>query len=292
MRPFSPPALQAAFIAAFLLAYRATRKQTLSTPGAIAGFAVGFLLVATGWRGMNLFVFYQLGSMATKYKQSYKAQFDEEISQTSSSQRSMKQVLAVSVLAVLLSLYHAIVYGEERPLTSSYPEQTRLACAVLAHHATSLADTWASELGMLSYEQPRSILTLRKVPVGTNGGITVMGTIWSGVGGACIGLSTLLLDSISGMSPLQSARVVAFAVCCGLMGSLIDSLLGATLQATFWNDATKRVCHAAPTSSTNKSYRKQISGINILTNEQVNFVSLIITTFVGGWILGPRMFLR
>ncbi|GKZ00795.1 hypothetical protein MPSEU_001031200 [Mayamaea pseudoterrestris] len=239
MKPFAPETLAVAVSAATLLAYRALRRKNLTNNGAAAGFIVGFLLVATGLRGLNLFVFYQLGSMATKYQSQRKAILDETVSQTST--RGIKQVLAVSVIAVILSLYHATVHGAEQAFTSDHPAQTKLACAILAHHATSLADTWASELGMLSREQPRSILwPFRKVPAGTNGGVTLTGTLWSLLGGACIGISTVILDALSGIQPLRAIRVVVFAGCCGLLGSVIDSILGATLQITYWNETTKQ----------------------------------------------------
>jgi uncharacterized protein (TIGR00297 family) len=295
MKPFDPDTLLIAFIAASLLAYRASRKKTLTKSGAVAGVLVGFFLVATGLRGLNLFVFYQLGSTATKFQLQRKASLDETVSQSST--RGMKQVMAVSVLAVVLSLYHAIVYGTEQAFTKDYPEQTRLACAILAHHATSLADTWASELGMLSSEQPRSILSFRKVPPGTNGGVTCFGTLCSVLGGTCIGLSMILLDVLSGIQPLRVTRVILFASCCGFLGSLVDSLLGATLQATYWNESTKQVSHesrtTAPTrpSTASTEDKKLIMGSNFLTNEQVNFASLVVSTIVGGWILGPWFFL-
>lgn len=284
MRPFGPSTIAVALAAASLLAYRASRKKTLSLSGTACGFTVGFLLVATGLRGLNLFVFYQIGSSATQYQQHKKADHDETVSYAST--RGFKQVLAVSVIAVLLSLYHALEFGPEQAFTRENPEQTRLACAILAHHATSLADTLASELGMLSNEQPRSILTFRRVPPGTNGGVTVAGTMWSLAGGACIGLSTVLLDIVSDIPNRYIPRIIMFAATCGLFGSIVDSLVGASIQITYWNETTKKVCHE--NSMIHKS--KRIAGVDILTNEQVNFVSLLISTYVGGWILGPWFF--
>jgi uncharacterized membrane protein len=68
------------------------------------------------------------------------------------------------------------------------PRPSALACSLIAHHATSLADTLASELGILSKGRPILITTGRSVPPGTNGGVTLMGTGCSALGGFIIGL--------------------------------------------------------------------------------------------------------
>ena len=120
-------------------------------------------------------------------------------------------------------------------------------------------------------------------------GVTLEGTIWSAIGGAIIGLSTAIFDYFSWLAaPLVSntVRLVAFGTACGLIGSIIDSLLGATLQQTYWDDNKKLIFHAngRPESA------KLLSGLNILTNEQVNFVSLVLTTTLAGWVLGPLIF--
>jgi uncharacterized protein (TIGR00297 family) len=294
MDPFGAKALAAATIVASLLAYRAVHKKTLTRNGAMAGFGVGFLLVATGLRGMVLVYFYQLGSMATRYKKATKAAADAAVSE--SSVRGASQVLAVSFLATILSLLHAYWYGNEKPIDFFiYPQASRLAAAVLAHHAVCLGDTLSSELGMLSTlsatNQPRRPILItqpwRRVPTGTNGGVSLQGTLWSFVGGAIIGLLTAGMDFVSGISPVNTGRMIVYGAICGLSGSILDSILGATIQASYWDPDTKLVY----SHSNNVPRTAQlICGKPWLSNEQVNVASVAIVTFVGGWILAPWLF--
>ena len=60
MKPFSKESLFYATLLATSLAVRGSKKKSLSKSGAIAGFVVGFLSIACGWRGMLVIVFYQV----------------------------------------------------------------------------------------------------------------------------------------------------------------------------------------------------------------------------------------
>lgn len=124
----------------------------------------------------------------------------------------------------------------------------------------------------------------RQVPPGTNGGVTLLGFFWSAVGGFLMALSQVAMDRISGLSPLNITFTLSYGILCGLIGSFIDSLLGATIQATYYDADTKKVYHAG---MQRPKTAELVSGVNILNNEQVNLASVALTTALGGWILGP-----
>jgi uncharacterized membrane protein len=114
MIPFSPSAIILSATIATLLALRAVKRKSLSHSGAVAAWCVGFFSVVTGLRGFVLLVFYQLGSWATKYKKSIKQTKDATADESSA--RGASQVLACSVIAVILSLVRAVYCGEEEPV--------------------------------------------------------------------------------------------------------------------------------------------------------------------------------
>lgn len=328
MEPFRLPALIVATILASALAGRAYKRRSLTPSGSVAAFVVGFLLMACGWRGFNLFVFYFVAMRATKYKHDVKVTLDGALNNTSPMAPSSKtststssststsappvrgigQVLACSLIATVLSVIHAVYWGAERPIdyTRSGPASA-LTCGVIAHHATCLADTLASELGIVNTVPPVLITQpWRTVPSGTNGGVTMAGFGWSALGGTLIGVSTVLLDALSGIhnnnhpnddgeSPSamsvttqQQIPMILFATVCGLVGSILDSLLGATLQESYY-DVDSRLSYQADDNHKPKS-AKLVAGVNLLTNEQVNMISVALTTFLGGWVLGPLFF--
>lgn len=295
MDPFSGKTMSLGGLVALAFGGRALKKKSLTASGAIAGCTVGFLLVSTGLRGLQLLCFYQFGNMATKYKKSIKERRDATLAEHSS--RGASQVLAVSLTTVVLSLYHVFACGKERAIsfliTEDGDDKTYLAssltCAVLAHHATCLADTLASELGMLSEQEPILVTKpWQHCPPGTNGGVTILGTCWSVVGGTLIGFFTVVMDFLSGITPLHTTRMLFYGAISGFIGSIIDSIIGATLQSSFYDDDTKLIYHANGKNKPQSA--KCISGVNILTNEQVNFVSALLTAIIGGWLVAPLVF--
>jgi uncharacterized membrane protein len=127
----------------------------------------------------------------------------------------------------------------------------------------------------------------RRVPSGTNGGITLFGTIFSAIGGLIIGLAFLFLDKICSGLNVQLSATIIFSTICGLVGSIIDSVLGATLQTTYF-DEEKKLVYCESKDAPPKAIR--ISGMSCLSNAQVNLLSVLITTIVGGFLFAPKLY--
>ena len=102
----------------------------------------------------------------------------------------------------------------------------------LAALAESAADTVSSEIGQVLGGTPRMITTLRRVEPGTDGGITIAGTVAGILAAGAVAFAGFLALHLQ-----PSVLVVSWAG--GVFGLLFDSLLGATLERAGWlnNDA-------------------------------------------------------
>jgi uncharacterized protein (TIGR00297 family) len=95
--------------------------------------------------------------------------------------------------------------------------------AAAAALSEAAADTVSSELGQASTEQARLITTWERVPAGTDGGVTLAGTL-AGTGAA------LLVSVVCVLAHLLPRRWLGVSVAAAVAGMIVDSYLGALLE--------------------------------------------------------------
>lgn len=287
-------------------------SHSLTPYGGVAAFVLGVLTFASGYSfAATLLVFYLSSSRLTKYQASVKRRQEEEYKV--GGQRNVFQVLCNGGLGTLLAVSHLLVSSSiSAPAQCvSFDGSTAdmLLIAFVGFYACCAGDTWASEIGSVAGGTPRLITTLRPVPPGTNGGVSFTGLMASLTGGLVVGicfvLSRYFFDGVmfsTAASPLlafpqrnvgllathlgcprHQAWVVLAAGAAGLAGSLIDSLLGAVLQATYYDSDRKLITSHFSVGS------HRISGRDILSNNGVNFLSslstAILTPVLASWLL-------
>lgn len=131
---------------------------------------------------------------------------------------------------------------------------------------------------VLSHGNPYLITTWKKVPRGTNGGVSIIGLIVSFMGGILIGITYFLFvyfgtDAMTLMKAPSQWPIVLLGGMGGLLGSIVDSLLGATLQYSGIDENGRVV-------ETPGKGVKYISGLRVFDNHSVNLISSIITALL------------
>jgi len=278
-------------------------RKKLTLDGAICAcvLAIVVLLLDYG-SSCALLSFYLFGSRITKVGASRKRKLESNYD--SSSIRSSIQVAANSFPAAftLLLCYKIIpmLFNINNTLTSSNTLIQFGKCFAMVYWCVCSGDTSSSELGILSKSQPRLVIPpWNKVPPGTNGGVTFGGFIASGIGGAVVGVMyfvgsfledpTVFTGSFV-VSSIHFLNILLISTLSGVIGSLLDSILGATLQASWYDSKQKVIIESSmrqlqSRSTSNYSQSTQnltedsqhlilISGKSaLLSNDEVNIIS-------------------
>ncbi len=233
--------------------------------GGAGAVLVGTLIFGLGgwvW-GVALAVFFISSSALSHYKERQKATVAEKFEK--GHRRDMGQVLANGGLGAAVAVLSAVVPGRVVPNMLWF----YLFIGVMA---TVTADTWATELGTLSKAAPRLVTSGRVVEVGTSGGVSLLGTGVSFVGGLLIGLTAGILGAAAGLIAWQAMPATALiGALGGAAGSLLDSLLGATVQQIYYCDTcrkeTERKVHRCGTTT------RPLRGWSWMNNDLVNLIS-------------------
>jgi uncharacterized protein (TIGR00297 family) len=255
---------------AILIALLAWRAKALSISGAWAAVLTGGLIFGLGgfaW-AVLLVVFFISSSALSRAFSKRKSKLVEKFSK--GSQRDWGQVMANGGLGAALAIGFWFA-----------PHQDGLWLAYAGAMAAVNADTWSTELGVLSPVLPRLITNGKKVEQGTSGGITLIGTLAALAGAILIGFAAVISEP--GQGWLVSFVSITLG---GLIGSLFDSVLGATVQAIYWCPSCNKETERYPIHTCG-SPTNQIRGWTWINNDVVNLVCSLTGAIVaaGIWLL-------
>ncbi len=255
-----------------LIAFAAYWRGSLSRSGVAGAMVVGTAIFGFGgwvW-GMLLVTFFVSSSLLSHYKETAKADLAEKFDK--GHRRDLSQTLANGGAGALLAIAYWL-----------HPSPALLAAFVGAM-ATVNADTWATELGVLSHLPPRLITTWRTVERGTSGGVSGLGTLAALAGALTIGLAALVYLALDGVFggpgfALAGWMLLPAALLGGLAGSLFDSLMGATVQAIYYSARRHKETEKRIDPDGTPNVRRR--GWRWLNNDGVNFVSSLGGALVG-----------
>jgi uncharacterized protein (TIGR00297 family) len=252
------------FLFAVLISWTAYRSHSLSRSGAWGALVEGTIIFGLGgWKwAVLLMAFFVSSSALTRLFGKKKASLNEKFDKGGT--RDIGQVLANGAVASLFAGLHYFLPDASWPWV-----------VFAASLAAVNADTWATELGVLNPSLPRLITSWVPVERGTSGAVSIYGTLAAMGGSAFIAiLGTLFGPAGRGF--------VSFAIIiiAGLLGSLFDSFLGATVQAIYrcplcGKETEKHPLHSCGTPTV------QIRGWKWLNNDMVNLGCSLMGAVIG-----------
>lgn len=192
--------------------------RSVDVSGMLGGWLLGAVIIAFGnWQlYIALLVFFILGTVTTKL--GYRRKAARGLAQEKGGRRGFSHAWSNTGVSAMLAVAATML-----------PNSATLWLAAVAAFATAAADTTASEVGQLLGRRTFLPLTLRPVPVGTEGAVSLEGTL-AGVFGALLVAAITTFALFRRLDP----RIIGLLTLAGFLGSYIESIAGS------WNRKRER----------------------------------------------------
>ncbi|CAB1421788.1 unnamed protein product [Pleuronectes platessa] len=279
LQPVSPWRWLFSILVPLVVTVRALKRRSLDPSGALGALLVGFVLTMANYSFFSsLLMFFISSSKLTRWGGAQKKKIDAEYKEGGS--RNWIQVFCNGGVPTELALLYMIEVGPgEMAIDFGNQYSASWMClSLVGALACSTGDTWASEVGpVLSQSLPRLITTWKEVPAGTNGGVTPVGLVASFLGGLAVGVAYFVTQLLT-VSNLHLSDpqwpIMVYGGVAGLLGSMLDSFLGAHLQYSGFDSSIGKVVSYESVTT------KRICGKPILDNNAVNLFSSVIVALV------------
>ena len=230
------------FAVAFVFGILAYLLRLISLSGMIGGAIFGTIIYGcTGWQGFSIpLVFFIIGSLCTKH--GYKKKAEMGIAQEEGGKRGAKHalanILAGTIFAVIFFALNIIFPMNNTGNLTVFLLSLSLITAMAGSFATAAADTGSSEIGQVYGKTPINPLTFQKVAPGTEGAISIEGTLF-GIFASVIVALTALFTGLFGntftpfveaadlqVAPVATILMAVSVVIGAFLGNVIESLIG------------------------------------------------------------------
>ncbi len=190
-----------------LIAFLSIRKNLLDLMGVIIGFIVSIFVADKGGLGsfFAIIVFFLVGEAITRYTRKLHQRKSHE-------RRSTVNIIGNIGPALIALAFNPVFFN----------------VAFFGSLAAAFGDTLSSEIGVLSKAKPLLITTLKPAMTGEDGAVSVLGFIAAACGGLLFGLIAFVVS--------QEWKWIPILTLAGIIGSAVDSYIGATLQHDGFTD--------------------------------------------------------
>lgn len=248
----------AGIIMSGFLAYISYRYKFLNPGGAIGAFIMGAIVFGLGGfpYTVPILIFFLSSSFLSLTGKKRKKMIEE--SYQKSGTRDFFQVFANGGVATVILVFSFFLDSH-----SLYP-------IYLVAIAAATADTWGTELGIYSKKEPLLITSMTPVEAGTSGAVSLFGSISSLIGSSAIAFSGLFFYNMD-------LYLIGMIAIFGYFGSIIDSILGSSIQAQYkcsvCNRITERRIHCMKTTNWLKGHPN-------VDNDIVNIFSILLASII------------
>ncbi len=240
-----------------ILSFVAYFTKQMTFGGIVGSFSLGLLIILSfGFGGLAILLFFVISAgILSKLNKNNEIYKEAEEIQEKHGRRDIVQVFANGGVSFVLAIIYLFNY---EPI---------ILVMFGASVAEALSDTAGGEIGMFFKGKAVSIVTGKPIKPGLSGGVSLQGTIGALISSFMI---SILWYSTYFNPSFKTISLLATVTLSGFVGSLIDSILGDTIQAHYYDEENDKIIES---EYNDKKKLPLVKGIRFFNNDMVNFIS-------------------
>ena len=252
-------AIASSVILAALVAFITIKKKAFTVPAALSACVMLVISAVCGaWAGIVIvlaayFTIFVVDMVIGEKSEAVTGSINQR-----SGARGMVQVIA-NALAATIAAACGFIFKK--------PELMIVYAAALTE---CLADSLASDVGVLSKKDPVDICRMKRIKRGLSGGVSLLGTLSALAGCVLMCLVSFIFFGIS-------TKVIIAVLVIPMLGIVIDSILGSLVQAKYKCEIcgknTEKTVHCGQKTA-------HMGGLKLINNDAVNIISNFLTAIL------------